>query len=255
MSTKLDPIREKYFAPLERAEVASMIAFYVAAITSLLVVLIDRVARPAWYETLQVMFLVLVVTSFALGLAIRFYWAPRAADKRTADFVSNAFGIALSSDRTRGYYNNDEQDPIRKVASQILENAFFTKELARLMCAWRRGIVASYAVLWIAAVAYRGTPIDVVVVGCQVLLSEEIITAFVRLEWLRANAERIFESMFRHYQAGHHGQPHFAATVVESLVCYETIKATAGVTLSNSLFQKNNARLSREWTRMRASLP
>jgi hypothetical protein len=253
VNSKNDPIRESYYAPLEKAEHLLAWSFYITATISVLILLVDRGTHPDQYEVLQLAFVVLALFGFFVGLAIRFYWAPRAAEKRVADFLSNAFEVELSPERTSGYYNNDEQQPFRKVASQTAENAFFTKEVARLMCGRRRLVVGIYALLWITVVAHRGTPIDMVVIGCQVLFSEEVLTSVVRLEWLRAKSERIFDSMFRQLGQGAPEGQYAVATVVESLVCYEMVKAAANVTLSSAVFDRNNARLSKEWDQMRAN--
>jgi hypothetical protein len=115
-------------------------------------------------------------------------------------------------------------------------------------------VVSVYVVLWTVVIANRNTPIDFVLVGCQVLFSEEIVSSLVRLEWLRAKSEKIFDSMFRHLSVSSPATPAFTASVIEFLVCYENHKAASNVTLSSETFNANNARLSAEWDRMRASL-
>ena len=254
MNNKIDPIRDKYFAPLEKAEKWSARLFYATALVSLAVPLIDSSTYRAAYTFAQVLFGALAVAGVVLGLATKLYWAPRAAEKRISDFVSAALAVNLTPERTQGYYNNSEKDPIRKTALQVLENSWFTKEIARLMCVRRRAVVSAYAVLWIVVIANRSTPIDLVSVGCQVLFSEGIISSVIRLEWLRAKTEKIFDAMFRHLSVSNATTPAFVASVLEFLVCYENHKATSNVTLSTEIFNANNTRLSAEWDRMRASL-
>lgn len=254
MNDKSDPISAKYFKPVEKAEATSEYLFYATAIVSLVVLFIDKAAYPTTYTAAQVIFGVLAVAGLLLGLAIKLYWAPRGADKRISDFVSAAFAVNLTPERTRGYYNNAATDPVRKAGFQLLENCFFTKEIARVMCVRRRAIVAVYALAWVAVMAYRDASLDFVLVALQVVFSEEIISSLIRLEWLRAKAERIFDAMYRHLSTSSQTGPTFAAYVVEHLVCYESAKATSNVTTSSEIFHTNNARLSAEWDRMRAAL-
>lgn len=254
MNAKIDPISAKYFKPVENAEAASEYLFYATAIVSLAVLFIDKAAYPSIYTVVQMIFGILTVAGLSLGLATKLYWAPRGADRRISDFVSAAFRVNLTPERTQGYYNNAATDPVRKAGFQLLENCFFTKEIARLMCVRRRATVAAYTFAWVAVMAYRDASVDFVLVALQVVFSEEVISSLVRLEWLRAKTERIFDAMYRHLSTSTQTGPAFAACVVEHLVCYESAKATSNVTTSSEVFYANNARLSAEWDRMRASL-
>lgn len=254
MNARIDPISAKYFAPLEKAEKASERLFYVTALVSLAVLFIDKATNPNTYTLLQVVFGLLVVAGVVLSLATKLYWAPRGAEKRISDFVSSAFVVNLTADRTQQYYNNAAIEPIRRAAFQLLENCFFTKEIARLMCTRRRMVVGAYAFLLIAIFVYRDIEIDFVLIAIQVIFSEEIASSIIRLEWLRAKTERVFDEMFRQLSASDSASPAFAACVIEHLVIYETAKATSNVTTSSELFYANNARLSAEWDAIRASL-
>lgn len=122
------------------------------------------------------------------------------------------------------------------------------------MCVRRRLVVGGYALLWIVAIVNRNTPVDLVLVGSQVLFSEEIVSSLVRLEWLRAKTERVFDAMFRELTVASTTSPNFVARVVEYLTRYENNKATSNVTLSSKVFNNNNARLSAEWDRIREDL-
>lgn len=254
MSDKSDPISAKYFKPIEKAEDASDLLFYVTALVSLVVLFIDKVGHQTFYTLAQVVFGILAITGVLLGLAIKLYWAPRGTEKRIADFVSSAFGVNLTPERTRGYYNNDATDPVRRAGMQLLENCFFTKEVVRMMCVRRRIIVAAYTALWLGVMVNRDFSIDFVLIAIQVVFSEQIISSVVRLEWLRAKSERIFDAMYRHMSAKPLAEEVISAIVVEHLVRYESIKAASNVTTSSKIFNANNERLSAEWDRIRLPL-
>lgn len=162
--------------------------------------------------------------------------------------------MPLTHERTRGYYNNQEDDPFRKCGVQLLENSWFTKELLRMMCHRERAILAAWLVVWLTAVFNRVTPMDWIVTGSLVLFSEELLSRFLRLEWFRSRAEKVYATLYRIFQSKPSESPAFAAAVVEALVLYENAKASSGVTVSSKLFDNNNTRLSVEWERIRASL-
>src|SRR4051794_31511663 len=71
---KVDPIREKYYRPLECAEKASDILFYVTATLSLLALLVDKTSSTHWHNAVHVLFVLGVVITFVLGWVIRFWF-------------------------------------------------------------------------------------------------------------------------------------------------------------------------------------
>ena len=120
MTSKIDPIRDTYYKPLELAETWSAWLFYITAPVSIAVVLLDKGTHAIAYIAFQIAFVVLALAGSLLGLCMRLYWAPRAQEKRIADFLSSAFNVELSPERTAGYYNNSASDPARRIALQVL---------------------------------------------------------------------------------------------------------------------------------------
>lgn len=247
MHLKIDPIRGKYFAPLERAEKWFRWLFYLTAVVSVAVLLIDKQTHEPIYGALQIAFAILTVTTSVLAIGIRLYWAPRAHKRRMADYLSRAFAVDLTAERTQWYYNNSATEPARRLILQLLENCFFTKEIALLMCRRSRIVFTIYCCVWFVAVLFRGTPVDIAVVLCQVVFGEAVISACLRLEWLRNAAERIYDDVFRQLNSASGNTPFLLANAIDELVEYECHKAIAGVTLSSNLFDENNGRLSKQW--------
>lgn len=254
MAAKIDPIRDRYYRPLETVEDTSALLFYVTAIASIAVLLVDKTSHPTLYTTTQTAFIIFAVASALLGLAMRLYWGPRARDKRISDFVSSAFRVNLTPERTTGYYNNKATDAPRRAALQLLENSYFTKEVARLMLVRGRAVFAIYVVIWLVVIASRSTPIDLVAWLATVVFGEEVLSAWARLEWLCARAERAFEAMFRQWKSSAANTPSFMASAMESFALYECDKSTSAITLSSRLFGKHNVRLSAEWESLRKDL-
>ena len=253
-TSKVDPIRTTYFKPLERAERGFRYSFYAAGMLSLIVLLIDKSLYPQAYGALQVVFAACTLFSMALGLLIRLYFTPRALSARLADFTSSAFSVSLTSERTAGYYNNWESAPIRKIGAQNLENAYFTKELLGLMCRGMRKVLTVLLLLWVVIIFYRGTPIDWVLAVTLVLFGEELLSRALRLECFRGRAETVYEATYRLFQAKPADLAAFGSQVVEQLVAYECAKASSGITIPESLFERQNSRLSAEWERIRSTL-
>lgn len=251
--SKSDPIRENYYAAVERADQASDILFYITAVLSIVSLFVEKATRPVAYEIVQTGFAISVVALFAIGLLSRLYWTPRAEDKRRQDFFTSACGVNLSHQKTDGYYNNDFTKPIERMAAQVLENSHFSKAIALRMARSERIKVVLYAAVWLMCVLNRNADLGLIVAASQAVFSEQIVSRWLRLEWLRIRFEKTYEELRRMFQAKPASEP-FNAMTLESLAMYETAKATAGITLSSSSFHKLNDDLSAEWEQIKVGL-
>ncbi|WP_420475224.1 hypothetical protein [Noviherbaspirillum sp. ST9] len=251
--TKVDPIREKYFGPLETAEKWSDGLFYVTAILSVAALLVEESTYPRINAGIQVIFVIAVIASFALGQAISLYLAPRAQDRRTQDFFSAAYQVPLSHEQTTAYYNNDQADPLKKVGAQLLENSLFSKEIARAMVMTSRWQTAIYAVVWIVALLNRNASLALAATVAQVLFSEQILSRWIRLEWLKIRFEKTYSDLYRLFQAKPKADK-FNAMALDSFTTYETAKAIGGITLSSTIFERLNPQLSLEWEQIKRTL-
>lgn len=252
--TRDDPIRKNYFRPLEIAEAASGWLFYLGALASFAPLLIDQTAHPKMYVGALGIFVLIVVSMFITGIATRLYFFPRAEDARRKEFLSNTFGFDLIHHRTMGYYNNNETEPHKRMGLSVLENLFFTKAILREMAPVVRAKAFIYLVIWIAVVVWRETPPDWIVTAAQVLFSEEIIARWLRLEWARSRAERIYDATYRLFQSSPDPNKLYAYAV-DAFGDYETGKALGGILLSQKVFDRLNTTLADEWAAVKQGLP
>lgn len=250
-----DPIGSDYYAPLAVAERLADVAFYLAAALSILVLLIDKGTQPGLYSATQATFAAVVVAYFLSGIVTRVYFAARAHAKRIADFVSNAFSVPLISTPSVGYYNTPSGDAFRRIGASVLENTLFTKSILGQMLRFERGRVCIYLFAWLWAAVYRATDLDLLTVAAQVLFSEQLLSRWIRMEWLRSSVEGLYDDLYALFlsTSNFEGQ-HFRARVVEALIRYETSKAQAGLSLSSRIFKRLNANLSEQWNAVSAQL-
>jgi hypothetical protein len=253
--SKIDPIRERYYRPLEIAESCSDCLFLLVAALSILALAVERTTYPILYDLVQGTFVVGVLALFFLGLGIRLYWTPRADDKRRQDLLSNSFAVALTHEQTSGYYNNDQTNPLRRLCASLLENSFFSKNVTLKMAHGERIRVVVYALIWIFALLNRPTDLALAAAMAQAVFSEQIISRWVRLEWLRMRFERVYEHLYRLVQTTtNFNKEEFRVRVLESFGEYETGKGYGGITLSARIFERFNPSLSLEWAEIRKAL-
>jgi hypothetical protein len=248
-----DPIRTNYYGAVQTAEKVSDLLFYLNALLSFCTLLVDQKAHPDAYDVVLLLFSISVVAMFALGIILRLYLTPRAEDKRRQDFFSSACNVSLIHQQTDGYYNNDFKDPIKRMAAQVLENSLFSKEIALRMVRHERVKVAIYALIWLVLLHNRRTDLGWIVAASQAIFSEQILSRWFRLEWLRIRFEKTFDDVFKLFQT-RPSIAQFNAHALDAVSMYETAKANAAITLSSEIFDDLNPTLSEEWDTVKATL-
>lgn len=251
--SRSDPIRARYYDAVELADKASDGLFYTGATLSIASLLVEKQAHPNAYDFVMAAFAIAVIALFVIGLASRLYLTPRAEDKRRQDFFSHACGVGLTHEKTEGYYNNDFVEPIKRMAAQVLENSHFSKAIALRISRVERVKVGAYALVWLVCLLNRHTDLGIIVAASQAVFSEQVVSKWLRLEWLRMRFEKTYDDVYRLFQS-RPVAPKFNAMTLESLGMYETAKANGAITLSSSLFRQLNAELSVEWERIKAEL-
>lgn len=243
-----DPVGPEFYVPLGKAETISNAAFYLSAVLSVGVLLIERASYPQLYDVVQATFAVSVVAFFVSGIVIRTYFAARAHSSRIADFVSNAFAVPLVSSPSEGYYNITASDPFLRMGASVLENTLFTKSILARMLRFERARMGIYVFVWLWAAVYRATDLELLAIAAQVLFSEQLLSRWIRMEWLRSRVEQLYDGLYAIIQStSDFTSKEFRARVVEALVRYEASKAQAGLSLSTRVFSKVNADLSLKW--------
>lgn len=251
--SRSDPIRTRYYDAVELADKVSDKLFYANAVLSVASLLVEKQAHPIAYDWILIFFALAVAALFAIGLVSRLYLTPRAEDKRRQDFFTSACGVSLTHEKTDGYYNNDFTEPIKRLAAQVLENSHFSKAVALRMARTERIKVIVYTVIWLTCVLNRQTDLGIVVAASQAVFSEQVVSKWLRLEWLRIRFEKTYDDVYRLFQSKPTA-PNFNAMTLESLGVYETTKANAAITLSSKTFHQLNAELSAEWDQIKAGL-
>lgn len=243
---KIDPIRETYFKPVEIAEKFELFLFYISIIFSLTVLLVNKQEHNSLYNLMLTVFVLMVVANFLLSTVTSFYLKQSAEDKRLQDFLSKSYGISLNHEETHGYYNSDEKETIRRIGAQVLENSYFSKSIILKMLISTRIKNSIYIFLWLFLAIYRADDLNLVIIGTQVLFSEQILSRWFRLEWLYIRVQKVYESLYRCFQIMPK-EKGFEIAIQEYFVMYESAKSKANITLSSKVFDRLNKKLSAQW--------
>jgi hypothetical protein len=249
---RTDPVRDRFFAPLEIIERISNLLFFLAALLSFWILRFDAKYDPDGYNHVQTAFIAMTLLLFIFGQATKLYFWPRSEKPRRQDFLSYGLGAKLTHIRTTGYYNNKEIDPIRRIGAAVLENTLFTKTIVRKMLIWLRILILGYITVWIIALATRTTDLGWIAVAAQVLFSEQLISRYLRMEWLRTKAENIHDGLITIFRSGSTPAA-MEPQVWDAFSEYEAAKTNAGILISERIFSDLNPTLSAEWENIKQS--
>lgn len=247
-----DPVGKKYYRPLSLAESVSGWVFWVSAALSILTLFIK--VEP-WSQIFHIAFVVFVIGNFVAGFIIRLWLAPRAEEQRRLDLLSNSYAVSLTHENAVGYFNNNEKNPIRRLALSVMESSFFTKNIVAEMLLRERVKIGLYFVVWLICVLTRTAELSWIAAATQAVFSEELVAKWLRMEWLTRRSDAVYTKLHRLITTArgfNNSKCH--AQVLESFSEYEAAKARASVALSEKIFKKRNPTLSSEWEKIRTSL-
>jgi hypothetical protein len=196
MKGSIDTLSRKFYAPLAFVERISDASFWLAAALSLAVFFVEKGSHPIPASIVQTAFVVVVVIQFILGLWMRLSLSTRAQEKRMADFLSSAFQFPLLAQPSRGYFDNSELDSFRRIVASLLENLLFTKSILQSMFTRELVLVVIYVLLWLLSMLNRSADLALITALAQVVFSEQLLSRFVRIVWLRAKTEGMYEDAY-----------------------------------------------------------
>lgn len=253
--SELDTVGSKYYSPIKISERTGDILFWIISTISIIILFVDKSKYPNSVNMLKITLITLTIIFFIQGQIQRLYFFPRAEDKRRQELLSNSFGVMLTHEQTIGYYNNNQTDPLTRLAASIMESAFFTQEISKEMLVAQRLKTFGYIVIYIVAALNRSTDLEMLAVAAQALFGGEIVARWIRLEWLHRRSEQTFDNLNRLFSRN----PDFRTEAAQSealdlAIFYETTKSASSILLSSKIFSKRNAELSEEWRRIQSRL-
>jgi hypothetical protein len=252
---QVDTVGEYYYKPAQWSETIGDVLFWFILIMSVAAFFVGEGSYPLSADILQIALIICVVLFFIQGLVQRLYLFPRAEDKRRQELLSDSFGVPLTHEKTVGYYNNNQTSPIKRLAASVMESAFFTCNISKMMLTAQRAKTGSYIALYAVTVLNRSTDLELLAIVAQGVFGSDIIARWLRLEWLRFRSEQAFDNFNRLFRS----RPAFGgnaaqAEALDLFTFYETTKSTAALILSSKVFDKHNPRLTEEWVRIRSRL-
>lgn len=246
---------DRYYLPIERLDLWTSKIFWISATLSVVVLYASYIPLVHFKNIATIFFVFSVILHLTFTLYLRFNLIPNAEEKRRKQLLSDSFGIPLTPEQTQKYYNNQLTPSVKRLGANILENAFFSKEICGRMAVSERIKVFGYFTFWLISVFWRDTPIDLLIVITQTVFSGEIIARLISLELFRHRNEDLFEELYHEFlHQVDFSSPTGTACILDAFASYESAKAAASLKQSTAIFKEINPKLIEEWDYIRSKL-
>jgi hypothetical protein len=177
-----------------------------------------------------------------------------AGKAKRLDFIDNSFGTDFSGAKSQGYFTNEDLGAgIYKMAVNCFENSYFSSQISGKMIksAWAKAILILLIFVFNAALGEKGIVNLLFQLSLPILLFQQAIK--ITLFYIRVNtAYESFLRLFNDFkQSGsiQNKDPEILKIVLD----YQTTLTWGAVPLSDRIFNKNNAHLSRKWNELKAN--
>ena len=199
------------------------------------------------YNILNLLYFLIIIAYYVLDVYTETFLYPATARKRRKGFIDNSLGSKFLEKKVEGYYTNDNLNygPY-KMLINCSENCFFTLNIAKGMVP---RIVIKNALFSIGflVIAYCGIKDNLVAIPIlQILLSTLFITELIHHLNFIAKLEQLFERFKETFTKKMDANQTLQEAVLLFLD-YETTLAYNKAPLSDSVYEKLNEKLSKEW--------
>lgn len=257
---RIDPV-EKEYKPIEKIGKMSAILFWLLICLSLFTLYSKSILSIHYYEITNnfytALYIILVVLSNILFVLNRFYYLPRAENKRRRELLSNSFNIRLEISKSNLYYNNQLSPSIAKLGLNLFENTLFGKTICLKMAKAERPRIIGYLILWLISVVWRFTDLQLIVIIFQILFSTQILIRYISIEYTRSKLEILFNQLhhiFLDSDKCSRNDTFFNVNILAIFAEYESTKSAALFKQSTNVFKEINPTVSEEWENIKKEL-
>lgn len=188
-----------------------------------------------------------IVFYYILDIYTETFLYPATARKRRKGFIDNSLGSKFLERKVEGYYSNDSlKTGPYKMMINCGENCYFTLNIAKGMTP---GIVIKNVLcsMLLLVLAYNGINNNLIAIPIlQIFLSTLFVTELIHHINFIAKLEQLFER----FKDAFNRKMDVNETLQEAVVLfldYETTLAYNKAPLSDSIYEKLNEKLSKEW--------
>ncbi|MDF2039362.1 MULTISPECIES: hypothetical protein [Cytobacillus] len=254
MSERYDSL-DRHYKEIENLNLTTSILFWVNAALSIAVFFVNDYLTAK--NILLFVFTITTLAYFVIDNYLSIFKIPKVEDKRRVHLLTNSFNVPLDNERTNKYYNNELDPSLLKLGANIFENSLFAQRVTHQMAKKERIKVGLFIVVFVVALMYRTTEIELISILAQTLFASTLIPAYLRLEVLHYKNKAIFDCLhdiFLLHNQSNENDERLSAKLLDCFVKYESAKAYSGVKQDSKVFHKINPEVTVEWEEIKRSL-
>ena len=165
-----------------------------------------------------------------------FFWYS-AEQKRRELWLSDGYKCSFCPETTDGYYNNETQGSLLRLAVNSFESAYFTERIAKKMfvCSSIKGLFAfiAFIVICISHLDYA-----IISLVAQTIFSGSILADFAKQIIFYWRVKNVHERFYRQFVTEGVVRSEQIHSLFENMIEYECLKSFYQVRLSQKIFYK-----------------
>lgn len=171
-----------------------------------------------------------------------------AENERRKTLLSNSFNSNLTEKKTKGYYNNNEKEPIKKMGINTFESVFFSKSNLELMVKSSSIKFILEMMVWLVLILIAKDK-NLILCVTQCIFSTEILVNYLKLIYFNIKVTKIYDDFYKLFITERYSI-NTEPLLMEYVFEYECLKSYSHILLSDSNFRINNTEWSKEWNQI-----
>jgi hypothetical protein len=204
--------------------------------------------------SISVLDYILIFSFYILTYLINYYLYPKAEEIRRSDFIDNALNTKFNIKSSEEYFTNDNiEEGIYKIAVNLFENCYFTKEISGKMLSKRTifFVISSIIILLISIQGLKNSLFTKSIL--QLYLSIYVLGNQIKLFTLHSRMTVKFERLKNLFSRNDLDLNNYTeiGRIIKMYIDYETDLAVLRVNLDSNIFNKMNPKLSENWNEIK----
>lgn len=172
-----------------------------------------------------------------------------AEQHRVDDLIDNSLNSKIANENSENYYTNDDlKQSITKLGVNGFENAFFTKNVVRVMFQKKMPIFITVVLVYFISIFFVEK--DLLIKVFQLLLPLFVIKEFIQLALFKSRIEKIFNCYKQIFSSIKKSDRD--PIIINNIISYEKLLSSYNIQLSSKIFNSLNDKLSAEWVTLKA---
>ena len=160
--------------------------------------------------------------------------------------LENAFSSDLTSKKMDGYYNNNIVPSMKKLGVDSFESVLYTKNTLSKMLIHEGIKTFLIFIIWLIIITKFHNK-NLLLTITQTFFSFEILISYIKIIYYYAKVSNLYDSFYQLFVTNKYNEKNNRALLLEYVIEYECLKSYCHIILSNSIFNKYQADLSKEW--------